>query len=51
MAEDVEPDGVEIPAGARIDMVPGAANRAPSRWDNPDVYDPFRSVSSNQELY
>lgn len=42
LMEDVELEGVRIPAGSRIDMCLGAANRDPSRWDNPDVYDPFR---------
>ena len=32
----------KIPAGARVDMCLGAANRDESRWDRPDVYDPFR---------
>jgi len=40
--EDVEVEGVKIPAGARVDMCLGAANRDESRWDRPDVYDPFR---------
>ncbi len=40
--EDVEIEGVQIPAGSRVDMCLGAANRDPSRWENPDVYDPFR---------
>jgi cytochrome P450 len=40
--QDVEVEGVKIPAGARVDMCLGAANRDPSRWENPAVYDPFR---------
>lgn len=40
--EDVELEGVKIPAGSRVDMCLGAANRDPSRWENPDVYNPFR---------
>jgi len=42
LMQDVELEGVKISAGTRIDMVLGAANRDPTRWDNPDVYDPFR---------
>jgi cytochrome P450 len=42
MMEDVELEGVTIPKGARVDMCIGAANRDPSRWENPDVYDLFR---------
>ncbi len=41
--KDVEIEGVKIPAGARVDMCLGAANRDPSRWENPAVYDPFRA--------
>lgn len=40
--EDVEIDGVVIPAGARVDVCLGAANRDPARWDDPDAYDIFR---------
>ena len=39
---DVELEGVSIAAGTRIDMCLGAANRDPTRWENPDVYDIFR---------
>jgi cytochrome P450 len=42
MTQDVELAGVRIPAGARIDICLGAANRDPSRWENPDAYDPMR---------
>lgn len=40
--EDVELDGVAIPGGSRIDICLGAANRDPSRWENPDAFDIFR---------
>jgi len=40
--EDVELEGVRIPAGSRVDMCLGAANRDPEIWDNPDVYDIYR---------
>lgn len=36
---DVEVEGVVIPAGCRVDVCLGAANRDPSRWDDPDRYD------------
>jgi cytochrome P450 len=35
-------EGVEIPAGSVINVCLGAANRDPSRWDNPDAYDLHR---------
>jgi cytochrome P450 len=40
--KDYEVEGVSVPAGARVDLCLGAANRDPTRWDNPDVYDLFR---------
>ncbi len=40
--EDVELEGVKIPAGSRIDMCLGAANRDPSVYPDPDVYDIHR---------
>lgn len=42
MTEDVELARVMIPKGARVDICLGAANRDPSRWENPNAYDPFR---------
>jgi cytochrome P450 len=39
---DVELEGTLIPAGSRVDLCLGAANRDPTRWDNPDAYDIFR---------
>lgn len=42
MMEDVDVEGVAIPKGARVDLCLGAANRDPSRWDNPDVFDLMR---------
>lgn len=47
MMKDVEVEGFAIPAGARVDMCLGAANRDPSRWDNPDVFDPTRPRQSH----
>ncbi len=39
--------GVDIPAGAVVHMVFGAANRDPKRWENPDEFDPGRPVQSH----
>jgi cytochrome P450 len=36
---DVTLHGVTIPAGARVALMLGAANRDPRRWDNPNVLD------------
>lgn len=45
--EDIELEGVEIPAGSRVDLCLGAANRDPSRWENPDTYNIFRPLQSH----
>ncbi len=42
-ARDVELDGVQIAAGSPISVCLGAANRDPSRWDDPDRFDLFRT--------
>jgi cytochrome P450 len=34
--------GQELPAGAQVIPLLGAANRDPDRWQNPDVFDPDR---------
>lgn len=34
--------GVTVPAGAKLDMVQATANRDPSRYENPDVFNIFR---------
>lgn len=47
VTRDVELCGVDVPAGAVVEMVLGAANRDPERWDDPDRFDPFRPVKSN----
>jgi cytochrome P450 len=44
VAMDTELGGVALPAGAVVHACLGAANRDPSRWDRPDVFDPFRPV-------
>ncbi len=48
--EDVELEGVTIPAGSRLDMCLGAANRDPAVWDNPDVYDIHRPRGDKPHL-
>ena len=42
VAEDTTMAGVDIPAGAVVHLCLGAANRDPSRWEHPDVYDLHR---------
>jgi cytochrome P450 len=39
VTRDVELGGVTVPKGAVLEMCLSAANRDPSRWDNPDAYD------------
>jgi cytochrome P450 len=41
-SHDTELAGVPIPEGAPIAVNLGAANRDPSRWDDPDRFDVFR---------
>lgn len=47
VTEGVELCGVSIPAGSVVEMVLGAANRDPARWDDPDRFDPFRAPKPN----
>ena len=47
VTEDVTLCGVEIPAGAVIEMNLGAANHDPARWESPEVFDPYREVRPN----
>lgn len=41
---DVELAGVMIPAGSAVELCTGAANRDPSRWSEPDVYNLHRPL-------
>ncbi len=41
-AQDTEVLGVPVPAGARVLVLYGAANRDPSRFADPDTFDPAR---------
>ena len=36
---DVEIDGISVPAGSRVIMSYGAANRDPRKWEDPDRFD------------
>ena len=40
---DVEVSGVQLPKGSLVNACLGAANRDPSRWENPDEFDLFRA--------
>ncbi len=44
---DTELAGLPLPAGGVLEICLGAANRDPSRWDNPDVYDLHRPRKSH----
>ncbi|MCA4997890.1 cytochrome P450 [Tsukamurella tyrosinosolvens] len=44
---DIRVDDVIIPAGKKILMFLGAANRDPRRWDNPDKFDLSRNPSGH----
>jgi len=46
----VELEGVTIPAGSRLDLCLGAANRDPAVWENPDVYDIRRARGDKPHL-
>jgi cytochrome P450 len=39
---DVAIEGVQVPAGAELILLLGAANRDPARFERPDVFDPDR---------
>ncbi|WP_157951397.1 cytochrome P450 [Rhodococcus opacus] len=41
--EDTELDGVQIPAGSGINLCLAAANRDPSRWEDPHSFDIHRT--------
>jgi cytochrome P450 len=44
---DVEVAGVQIPAGASIQVEMGSANRDPARWDDPDAFDIHRPMQNH----
>lgn len=45
--EDVEIGPHVIPAGGKVACLLAAANRDPSRWSEPDIFDPERPVQTN----
>ncbi len=47
VARDTALGGVELPAGSVIHACLAAANRDPSRWEQPDDFDPFRPVKAH----
>lgn len=44
VTRDIEFGGVQIPAGAALDICLGAANRDPEVWEQPDKYDLHRKT-------
>ncbi|HEY6471727.1 MAG TPA: cytochrome P450 [Acidimicrobiales bacterium] len=44
VTEDIDFFGTRIPKGAVVHICLGAANRDPSRWDDPDEYDVNRAM-------
>jgi cytochrome P450 len=44
VTEDVDFFGTRLPKGAVLHICLGAANRDPDRWEDPDAYDPYRSI-------
>jgi cytochrome P450 len=50
LLEDVELDGVNVPAGAKIMVMFLAAGRDPRRWEDPDTWDPRRKVTGHINL-
>ncbi len=47
VAETTELEGVVLPDGAVVEICLGAANRDPTRWENPDVYDLHRQSKNH----
>jgi cytochrome P450 len=45
--QDIELDGVLVPAGSVLEICLGAANRDPNRWENPDAYDLHRKFQGH----
>jgi cytochrome P450 len=44
-SRDVVLDGIEVPAGTKVDVVAGSANRDPDRYERPDEFDIHRPPS------
>lgn len=47
VVETTELEGVVLPKDAVVEICLGAANRDPTRWDNPDVYDLYRTPKTH----
>jgi cytochrome P450 len=47
VTEDVTLCGVDIPVGAIVEMNLGAGNHDPSRWEQPEQFDPYRAPKPN----
>ena len=47
VTKDVTLCGVDVPAGAVMEMNLGAANHDPARWENPERFDPHRPLKSH----
>jgi cytochrome P450 len=45
--KDVEVGGEKIPAGARVMLMIGSANRDPERWKDPDRFDVTRDTTGH----
>lgn len=45
--QDIEVEGVLIPAGSPVQVEMGCANRDPARWDDPDAFDIHRDVQQH----
>ena len=50
VAQDVDFQGVHIPAGAVLHLCLGAANRDPARWERPDEYDITRAAEAGPRV-
>jgi cytochrome P450 len=50
VTQDVELEGLTVPAGSRLDLCLGAANRDPEVWDNPDEFDLYRPRGEKSHL-
>jgi len=50
LLRDVELHGTRIPAGARVGLVYGAANRDERAFPDPDRFDPWRDFSTRRHL-
>jgi cytochrome P450 len=47
VTRDFELCGVKVPSGSVLELNIGAANRDPTRWEDPDRFDPHRRIQPN----